>query len=414
MKPEDTPSGDPTSEKLALNANLLIIFGVTLMAVLGVASITPAFPTIGNQFGIPPEMMSLVIILFTIPGVIFTPFFGVAADRYGRKRVLVPALILFGIAGFACAFSQALGILFGLSPFLVLLIFRFFQGVGAASLGSINVTIIGDLYKQQTRTQIMGYNASVQSVGTAAYPTIGGFLALFGWFLPFFLPLLAIPIGVAALIKLKNPEPTEVTSLRSYFGDVVQLLKDKRVLGLFVISTTLFIMLYGAIIYNLPFLVTTVFFVNSFVAGLVVSLISVASGIIALLVGSLARRYSLKILLLVAFPIFALGLFLIPFAPTLWLLLIPVFIYGLGMGLAMPSVQTLLVGLAPLKCRAALMSLNGFVLRLGQTLGPLIMAFVISYWGFTGVYWVAAILALLMIPVVITTVSSLRPLKIDD
>ena len=408
MKPDKAPIGDKLREKPAINANLLIIFGVTLVAVLGVASITPAFPTIGIQLGVPPEMMSFVIIIFTIPGVIFTPLLGVAADRYGRKRILIPSLILFGIAGFACALSQTIGLVFGLSPFLVLLIFRFFQGVGAASLGALNVTIIGDLYKRQTRTQIMGYNASVQSVGTAAYPTIGGFLALFGWYFPFFLPLIAIPIGVGALIKLENPEPTEVTSLRGYFHDIGQLLRDKRVAGLFVISTTLFIMLYGAIIYNLPFLVTTVFFVNSLIAGLVVSLISVASGIIAPLVGILARRYSLKILLLVAFPFFAVGLFLIPIAPTLWLLLIPVFLYGIGMGLAMPSVQTLLVGLAHLECRAALMSLNGLVLRLGQTLGPFIMAIVVGFWGITGVYWVAAILALLMIPVVITTISSLR------
>jgi ACDE family multidrug resistance protein len=408
MKSDEAQSEEKISEKPAFNTNLLIIFGVTLVAVLGVASITPAFPTIGNQLGVPPELMSLVIVVFTIPGVIFTPFLGVAADRLGRKRVLVPSLILFGFAGFACAYSQNVGIFFGFSPFLVLLIFRFFQGFGAAALGSLNLTIIGDLYKRQTRIQIMGYNASVQSVGTAAYPALGGFLALFGWFFPFFLPLIAIPIGLSVLVKLESPEPTEVTSLRGYISDIGQLLKDKRVAGLFVISTTLFIMLYGAIIYNLPFLVTTVFIVNSFVAGLVVSLISVASGIIAPLVGSLARRFSLKILLLVAFPLFAIGLFLIPFAPTLWLLLIPVFLYGIGMGLAMPSVQTLMVGLAPLECRAALMSLMGFVLRLGQTLGPLLMAIVISFWGITGVYWVAAILALLMIPVVITTVSSLR------
>lgn len=405
MKPVET-SEDEETTRVAFNANLSIIFSVTLMAVMGVASITPAFPTISLQLGVPPGMISLLIIVFTIPGVILTPFLGVGADRYGRKTILVPSLFLFAAAGFACAFAQTLGIALGLSPFLTLLFFRFLQGIGAASLGSLNVTIIGDLYISRARTQVMGYNASVQSVGTAIYPTIGGFLALFGWFFPFYLPLLAIPVGLAVLFKLENPEPQALTSLRKYFSDVGRLLRNRKVVGLFLISTTLFIMLYGAIITFLPFLVTTSFLVDSFVAGLVISLISVASGITSLTVGVLARRYSLKMVLVLAFPFFVVGLLFIPLAPSLWLLLIPVFVYGVGMGFAMPSVQTLLVGLAPLESRAALMSLNGLVLRLGQTLGPFIMAIVLGILGITGVYWVAALFALAMIPVVLITISS--------
>ncbi|MFW9831129.1 MAG: MFS transporter [Candidatus Thorarchaeota archaeon] len=411
MTPTD-PSIEEGKPPVTFNANLFIIFSVTLMAVLGVASITPAFPIMSIQLGVPPNMVSLVIIVFTIPGVILTPFFGVGADRYGRKTILVPSLFLFAIAGFTCAFSEFIGMLLGLSPFLVLLVFRFLQGIGAASLGSINVTLIGDLYKHRVRIQVMGYNASTQSIGTAIYPAIGGLLALFGWFFPFYLSILAIPVGLAVLLKLENPEPTAMTTLRTYFGDVSQLLKDRKVAGLFLISTCLFIMLYGAIITYLPFLVTTSFLVNSFVAGGVISLISVASGIVAPTVGVLAQRFSLKTLLLVAFPFFAIGLVFIPLAPTIWLLLIAVFLYGIGMGFAMPSIQTILVSLAPIACRAALMSFNGLVLRLGQTLGPLIMASVLAFFGITGVYWVAALIALAMIPVVLLTVS-LSP-KIED
>jgi predicted MFS family arabinose efflux permease len=56
--------------------------------------------------------------------------------------------------------------------------------------------------------------------------------------------------------------------------------------------------------------------------------------------------------------------------------------------------------------RAAVMSLNGLVLRLGQTLGPLIMAIVISYWALPGVYFVAALIALALIPTVFLTVPA--------
>ena len=406
MKPTETLPTIENHEHLTFSANLLIIFGTTLIAVLGVASITPAFPRMSLELGIPPGMISLVIIVFTIPGILLTPFLGVAADRFGRRRVLAPALLLFGVAGFACVFSESLGILLGISPILVLLFFRFFQGIGAAALGSLNVTIIGDLYKRQQRTTVMGYNVSVQGTGTAVYPALGGFLALFGWFFPFYLPLIAIPIGLAALFKLDVPKPEDKLSLGQYFTQVGTILRNKQVAGLFTVSTTVFIMLYGAIITYLPFYIITSFFVNSFIAGLVISLISVASAIVAPFATRLSEKVSMKYILLTAFPFQALGLFLIPFMPTLFLLLIPVFFFGIGMGCAMPIVQTLLVRLAPMNCRAALMSLNGLVLRLGQTLGPLIMAIVLGFWTLPGVYWLATLFALALIPIILVSIAS--------
>ncbi|MFX1509184.1 MAG: MFS transporter [Promethearchaeota archaeon] len=406
MQPDDGPPIEAPEGRPSLNANLLIIFGTTLIAVLGVASITPAFPAMSIALGIPPGMVSLLIIVFTIPGVLFTPFFGVAADHYGRKRVLAPSLLLFGFAGFACTFSEPLGLMFGLSPFLVLLIFRFVQGVGAASLSSLNVTVIGDLYHRKQRTQVMGYNVSVQSIGTAAYPTIGGFLALFAWYFPFYLPLLALPIGLAAIVWLKDPCPDQEMTLREYFEQIGYILQDKQVVGLFIVSTAIFIMLYGAIITYLPFLVVSAFSVNSFIAGLVVSFISVTSAITAFLVGFLIQRFRMKVILVAAFPFAALGLFLIPFASTLLLILTPVGLFGVAMGLAIPTTQNLLVNLAPLEYRAAVMSLNGLVLRLGQTLGPLIMAIVLASLTLSGVYWVGAIIGLILIPIVLYTIPS--------
>ena len=70
--------------------------------------------------------------------------------------------------------------------------------MGGASLGALNLTIISDLYAGPVRTEAMGYNASVLSVGTASYPAIGGALALLGWNYPFALSLFALGLFVAA------------------------------------------------------------------------------------------------------------------------------------------------------------------------------------------------------------------------
>ncbi|MFC2059063.1 MFS transporter, partial [Chloroflexota bacterium] len=135
--------------------NLQVVFGVTLMAVLGVSSITPAFPKIMRELDITGGQVGLLITFFTLPGVFLAPFLGVLADRFGRKRILVPSLFLFAIAGTACAFAR---------DFNVLLVLRVFQGIGGAALGSLNTTIIGDLYSREQRPHAMGVNATCNNL----------------------------------------------------------------------------------------------------------------------------------------------------------------------------------------------------------------------------------------------------------
>jgi ACDE family multidrug resistance protein len=214
--------------------NLQIIFLITLMAVLGVASITPAFPQIAREFHKSKQSVGLLIIFFTLPAIVLTPVLGVMADRYGRKHVLIPSLLLFGIAGGMCAMVK---------KFEVLLILRFFQGAGAASLGSINITLIGDIFSNSKRTEAMGYNASVLSIATASYPSLGGLLASAGWHYPFILPIAAMPIAVIVLLKLNNPEPRVKQNLKQYLLSALAVIKIHRVIIYFTTSFITFIII---------------------------------------------------------------------------------------------------------------------------------------------------------------------------
>ena len=58
-------------------------------------------------------------------------------------------------------------------------------------------------------------------------------------------------------------------------------------------------------------------------------------------------------------------------ADNWWIILLPLVLFGLGHGMLIPGIQTLLVGFAPLSERAGFMSINGMILRIGQTFGPL-------------------------------------------
>lgn len=388
--------GSKTRAPIYRDANLQIIFGVTLMAVLGVSSITPAFPKIVVELGISPLAVGSLITVFTFPGVLLTPVLGVLADRFGRKKVLVPSLLLFGVAGTACAFAR---------DFNILLALRFFQGIGAASLGSINVTIIGDLYAGEECATAMGYNASLLSIGTASYPAIGGALATGAWYYPFILPLAALPVGLTVLFSLKNPEPKSEQRLKEYLSHAWKSAANRQVVGLFAVSTITFIMLYGAQMTYLPLLMGDSFAASPFIIGLIMSSSSVSTALTSSQLGRLAKAYSERSLIKVACVLYGLALVIIPFVRNLWLLLIPTIIYGTAQGLNVPSIQTLLAGLAPMKQRAALMSINGMVLRLGQTLGPLVMGAVFVTWGMDGPFYVGAGFAVAMLMLVVAMIG---------
>jgi MFS family permease len=374
-------------KKLYLETNLQIIFCVTLMAILGVSSITPAFPKIIENFNILPQNVGLLITCFTLPGIVLTPLLGIFADRYGRKKILVPSLMIFGIAGSLCAFTR---------DFNSLLILRTIQGIGAASLGFLNITILGDLYSGKERTAAMGYNVSVLSVGTATFPIIGGILATFGWYYPFFLPVLAIPIGLVSLLLLKSPEQINRVFFKDYLFNTWVIVKNRKVVGLFIASIIGFIILYGPLLTYLPLLIEQGFNGSSVIIGLIMATMSITTALISSNLGNLTKRFSEENLLWSSFILYTVALLMIPKVPNIWMLTVAIIIYGIGHGLNIPTIQTLLAGSSSVEERGVIMSLNGMVLRIGQTLGPLVMGIIFVGWGLESTFYMGSILALIM------------------
>lgn len=380
---------ETTNTPVYRDTNLRVIFSVTLMAVMGVASITPAFPKIVEVFKITKQQSGLLITVFTFPGILFTPVLGVLADRFGRKTILFPALMVFGVSGFACGFVR---------DFDLLLVLRFIQGAGAASLGSLNSTLIGDLYSGKQLNAAMGYNAGVLSVGTASYPAIGGFLATFGWHYPFFLPVLAIPTGFIVLLVLKNPEPDKRQSLKEYLKNAAKIFHNKQVFALFLTVLITFILIYGTALNYYPFFMQKSFGSSTLIIGLMLSVMSIASALTSANLGRLSKKYREKKLLVAGCILYVLSMIMLPYVPNIWFMIIPTALFGMANGLNIPTIQGLLASLSPIQYRAAFMSANGMVLRIGQTIGPITMMGILFISGdINGIFYASTGFAFIML-----------------
>jgi MFS family permease len=232
MRSASTEHQQENQSPLYQDKNLLIIYTVSLITFLVLASIPPAFPKIIQALNVPPQKIGLLISVFSFPSLALGPLVGVIADRVGRKKILVPSLILFGIAGTACAFAR---------DFNLLLWFLFLQGIGAASLHSLTIALISDLYSGTRRTTAIGYNTSIITASTAIYSIIGGALAVMGWYYPFLLSLAAIPVALLVWFGLKNPEPTGEKPLNVNLLNALKSLRNRQLAGLFIVSTAHFL-----------------------------------------------------------------------------------------------------------------------------------------------------------------------------
>lgn len=363
-----------------------LVFCITLMVTMGISSILPVLPRMAHAFSVPVEGSWRIIAAFALPGLVFIPFVGVLADRYGRKRVLVPALILFALGGAACIGAQS---------FAELLFWRMVQGAGSAPLGLLYNTIIADTWEGDNRVRAMSANAMVLGLGTAASPALGGALGMLDWKLPFLLPLLALPVAVvAARTPLTNPGAR--TGLCAYFRATFSCIAQRRTLALLGMTLLTFIMLSGPIITCFPMLAELVFKASPLESGCIIAAASLAAGLAAWVLPRLYRRFRVRALLLASMGLYAAAFAAISLTPRLWLLVVPVTVYGFAQGLNIPLVSTLLTGQAPDAQRASLMAANAVLLRLGQNIGPSVFGTLAALYGPGTAIALGGVVALLM------------------
>ncbi len=377
-----------SKSSLLKDVNLYVIFGITLTSIMGVSSIAPALPSIARSLNVSTDQIGLLITFFTIPGIIFTPFLGILADRYGRRRILIPSLFLFGLAGTACAFSVT---------FEQLLFFRFLQGTGSASLGVINLTLLGDLYNEKDRVTVMGYNGGVLSVGTAIYPAIGGALAIVGWYYPFYLTLFAIPVGIFAAVSLKKVTIDTSLNIGHYFKQILIAVKSRFVIGLFISMFLTFFMLYGGYITYFTILLDERFALSALSIGLLLSSSSLITAVTSSQLGKLAHRFNEKNLILTASILYGIFFLSIPYVSNVWMFLLPVSIFGVAQGINIPSILNLITGYAAKEYRAAFLSINWMIMRVGQALGPYLLGIVYLYFGIDGTFYITTIVSLIFV-----------------
>jgi hypothetical protein len=127
------------------------------------------------------------------------------------------------------------------------------------------------------------------------------------------------------------------------------------------------------------------------------STVSIVTALTSTQVPKLVLKVSQIKLLGVAFTLYAFATFLVPFIQVFSLIIIPIMIYGIGHGINIPTIYSLLASSTPLEYRAGVMSVNGMFTRIGQTVGPLVTGFAFILGGFSFPFIIASLITLAML-----------------
>ncbi|PYI57358.1 DHA2 family efflux MFS transporter permease subunit [Paenibacillus flagellatus] len=135
---------------------------------------------------------------------------GMLGDRFGRKRLLLVALALFGAASAACAYSGTPDMLIAMRAFL---------GLGAAFLIPLSMSILPVLFEGAERTKAMMVWASANMLGIPLGPIAGGWLLKhYEWGAVFLINVPLIAIAIVAVGALMPESRSQARSRMDVFG----------------------------------------------------------------------------------------------------------------------------------------------------------------------------------------------------
>ena len=346
----------------AMNHRLLIVIlaSLSMLGALSIDAYLPALPAIAHVFSVSLPAAQQTLTIYLVAFAFMTLFYGTLSDSFGRRPVILTALILYFLSSLGAGCTNSLS---------ALMLFRLLQGLSAGAGSVIGRAIVADLLSGAEAQRTLSYISVVFGLAPAIAPILGGWLqAAFGWrsiffFIAFFTLVLLVVCArfLRESLPLEQRHPFHFKVVVSHYWQVGR--HSSFMFGALGCAFSFSgVMLYvasaPAFVMNLLHLTVKDFgwLFLPLIGGMTLG---------SMLVGRLSHRYAAPVLIRAGFTtmilataanLFYTGCFTLalPWA------VIPLFFYGVGMSIAMPAMTIITLEMFP-RVRGLASSLQTFL-----------------------------------------------------
>lgn len=371
---------------------VISLASIPLIMTLGNSMLIPILPVMEQELDISKLQSSYIITSYSLVAIFLIPVAGFLSDRYGRKMVIIPSLIITGAGGLVAGLASQLMD----HSFLLILGGRILQGIGASGAFPIVLPLVGDMFKDdEEASTTLGIVETSNTVGKVLSPILGAVLAAIVWYLPFYsIPLFcaASVLMVIFMIKDKGGEEKQ-TRFKEYLGLAKDILKEhgRWLFAVFVIGAILMFILFGFLFY-LSSILEEDYGYKGIWKGVLL-----AVPLLALSIASFTTGRKIKDNLNVMKWVIFIGIILtgasvavIPFTDKPVFLLSIFLVCGTGIGMALPCLDALITESLEKSVRGVITSIYSAMRFIGVAAGPPVIAIMMK----GNISWMASVLAI--------------------
>jgi len=402
---------------------MIAIMAAMFFSAINQTIVSTAMPRIIAELG-GMDLYTWTITIYMLTSTIATVLVGKLSDIYGRKPFILIGILLFIIGAFMSGLSIDV---------YQMITYRGIQGLGAGIIMATAFTAVGDLFAPRERGKWTGIMTAVFGFSSVIGPTLGGYVVdhmAWHWVFWIFLPLGVVAFVMILMLfpKTERKQSESIDYLGSFFliTTIVPLLlaftwagskyawSSFETLGLFgitLVSLVIFILvewkakspimplhffkngvvtlsniigflmnfgMMGALIY-ISFFVQGVLAISPTYAGFVTMPMSIGMVITSAIGGQLITKTGkYKRFALIGMPIMMLGMIIMVFMNSVWMAVLAMIIFGLGLGLGMPVFSLTIQNAVPHKELGAVTASMQLFRNLGGTIGIAVMGTVLA------------------------------------
>lgn len=200
----------PRGARAPLPAGFATIWTTVALDLIGFGIVLPILPLYARELGGSPAVIGALVASFSLMQLLFSPLWGRASDRWGRKPVLIVSLVGTAVGSLLTGLAGSLWLLFA---------GRILDGISGASI-SVAQAAVTDVAPPAQRARLLGLLGAAFGVGFVVGPALGSLAAVGGRQLPFLIAAgIAAVNAVVALRRLPETRPASARRAAAAHAD---------------------------------------------------------------------------------------------------------------------------------------------------------------------------------------------------